>query len=541
VPLAKDPALAIIQVQNEDSLLFWTSQAIKGKQLELLRTKFAEWATRKYGSIDAALRAWDNDRMPEDNPTRGVLGVHIVWEMTQPRGGGRDKRLSDQLEFLTGLMADFNREIARYLRDDLGCQQLVNAGNWRTADTVRLNDAERVSYTANEVLAVNFYYSPTHVGPDQGWRIGPGDRFENASALPRPRELPLNLKQVVGHPMLVTESHWVPPLGYQSEGPFLVAAYQSLAGLDGFYWFATGEAEWSNQDRAPWDSASRAKWAIGTPMIQGQFPAAAFLYRKGLVRQGTPAVVEHRTAADVWGRKPPLIAEDAAYDPNRDQGDTKARSAGATRDGVDPLAFLVGPVEVVYDSDAGKTKRIDLKPFIDRDRKIVRSDTGELAWDYGRGVCTLDAPGAQGASGFLKAVGPITLKDVTIRPDNDYATVLVVALDGQPLKSSRKVLVQVGTRARPTGWVDRAAEFAVNDGKETRSGFEVVDTGRMPWAVADTRIALEVRNPSLRAATLLDLNGNARGSIPVTAATGASGGLSVSLPRDTMYAVLTAP
>ncbi len=30
IPLAQDPALAIIQIQNEDSLLFWTSQGIKG-------------------------------------------------------------------------------------------------------------------------------------------------------------------------------------------------------------------------------------------------------------------------------------------------------------------------------------------------------------------------------------------------------------------------------------------------------------------------------------------------------------------------------
>jgi hypothetical protein len=539
VPLAKDPALAIIQVQNEDSLLFWTSQAIKGKQLELLGARFADWAKKKYGSIDAALLAWDGDRMPEDDPSRDVLGVHIVWEMTQPRAGGRNKRLSDQLEFLTRLMFDFNREIARYLRDDLGCKQLINAGNWRTADTVRLNDAERMSYTANEVLAVNFYYSPTHVGPDQGWRIGAGDRFEDASVLLRPRELPLNLKQVVGHPMLITESHWVPPLGYQSEGPFLVAAYQSLTGLDGFYWFATGEAEWSNQDRSPWDSASRAKWNIGTPEVQGQFPAAAFLYRKGLVREGAPALVEHRSADDVWGRKPPLIAEDAAYDPNRDLGDTKART-GAIRDGIDPLAFLVGPVQVVYGSDASKTRRADIKTFIDREKKIVRSNTGELTWDHGRGVCTLDAPGAQGASGFLKAIGPITLRDVTIRPGNDYATVLVVALDGQPLRSSRKVLVQVGTRARPTGWAQRETEFTVNDGKETRSGFEVVDTGRMPWAIDDTRIALEVRNPLLRVATLLDLNGNKRGTIPAAPAT-ASGAFAVALPRDAMYAILSVP
>jgi hypothetical protein len=80
----------------------------------------------------------------------------------------------------------------------------------------------------------------------------------------------------------------------------------------------------------------------------------------------------------------------------------------------------------------------------------------------------------------------------------------------------------------------------VNDGKETRSGFEVVDTGRMPWAIDDTRIALEVRNPLLRVATLLDLNGNKRGTIPAAPAT-ASGAFAVALPRDAMYAILSVP
>ena len=52
----------MIQLQNEDSLLFWTVQTIKGKQLELLGKQFGDWAKQKYGSIEAALRAWGGGR-----------------------------------------------------------------------------------------------------------------------------------------------------------------------------------------------------------------------------------------------------------------------------------------------------------------------------------------------------------------------------------------------------------------------------------------------------------------------------------------------
>ena len=60
--------------------------------------------------------------------------------------------MNDQLEFYTELMRKFNQDMERYLREELGCRQLINAGNWRTVDPVLVCDAERYSYTANEVI-----------------------------------------------------------------------------------------------------------------------------------------------------------------------------------------------------------------------------------------------------------------------------------------------------------------------------------------------------------------------------------------------------
>ncbi len=430
-------------------------------------------------------------------------------------------------------MYRFNAEIARYLREELGCKQLINAGNWRTVDAIRLNDVERWSYTANEVLAVNSYFSPVHLGPNRNWRIDPGDRFQNQSALVNPRALPLAIKQVIGYPIVVTETQWQPPAGFQSEAPFLVAAYQSLTGVDAAFWYTTVEFEWSNRDVAEWDSASRQKYATAVPMMLGQFPAAALLFRRGDVSLGQPVVVEHRSLEQLWERVPPIIAEDARYDPNRDLGDTAKQSNLAH--GVDPLAFLVGPVQVVYGSDPAKTTAADLGRYIDSEKKVIRSNTGQLAWDYGRGVCTLDAPRAQGVTGFLRPVSPITLSDVTIRSENPYATVLVVALDDQPLAKSRRVLVQVGTRQRPTAWRDHAVTFTVDNGRETINGRQIDSTGTMPWIIAATEVTIQVRNAGLTSATLLDINGNARAKVPLRRAGAA---IEVELPQDAMYVVL---
>ena len=199
-------------------------------------------------------------------------------------------------------MHRFNAETARYLREELHCKTLINASNWKTVNDIRLNDAERWSYTANEVMAVNRYYEPIHMGPDKAWRINKGDRFHNESVLLNPRALPLNIKQTVGYPMMITETAWPQPLGYQSEAPFLAAAYQSLNGVDAVFWVGAKELEWSNQDRNAFDADSQQKWIIATPMILGQFPAAALMYRRGDVALGQPVVVEHRSDKEVWER-----------------------------------------------------------------------------------------------------------------------------------------------------------------------------------------------------------------------------------------------
>jgi hypothetical protein len=258
------------------------------------------------------------------------------------------------------------------------------------------------------------------------------------------------------------------------------------------------------------------------------------MYRRGDLAVGQPVVIEHRSDKELWERVPPIIVEDPKYDPARDLRDRAKQPHLASA--LDPLAFLVGPVQVVYGSDPAKTTVTDPSRFIDRERKVVRSNTGQIAWDYGRGYCTIDAPKAQGATGFLKSMGPIKLSDVTIHSENAYATIIVIALDDKPLAESGQVLVQVGTRHRPTGWADHAVTFQT-PAKETIRGRQIDSTGKMPWVVQVTMATIEVRNSSLKSATLLDLNGNARSKVPVRAQQGT---IAVELPSDAMYVVLSA-
>ncbi len=343
--------------------------------------------------------------------------------------------------------------------------------------------------------------------------------------LTSPQQIPTSMKQPVGHPMILTEVLWCPPNLYQSEAALLVATQQALSGLGAACWFCNGV-------EPDWQQDPRTKWTYSTPMQIGQFPAAAILYRQGLVRQGEPAVTEHRSLQDLWECKLPLIGEEPGWDPNRNQGNMPRSPNIKTV--VDPLAYWVGPVREVYGSDPAKSTAVDLSKYIDRQKKTVRSITDELELDYGRGIYRVNAPAAQAACGFLGDAGLQRLADVTIDCRNRYASIVVVPLDGQPIGKSGKLLVQAGTLARPTGW--RVMPFRARiDGKQGDC-FRILDNGKMPFQVENLQATVTIANPRLSKATLLDINGMAT-QTPVELKHSGSKA-TVVLPANTIYLVL---
>lgn len=521
ISLADDPTVALFQIQNEDSLLFWTESSIGGEQRNQLAKHFGEWLTRKYGSLDNAAKAWGGPtRIKGDDFGRSIVMPQHIWNLTQSQEGAISARLNDQLQFYTLLMYDFNTEISRFLKEEIGYKGLINAGNWRTADSAKLFDAERYAYSANDVIGVNRYYNGgQHLNPTEkhkaGYLINEGDTFSGESALKRPWNFPLALRQVHGYPMIISESAWVPPLRYQSEGPFLVAAYGALTGFDIFYWFSTDDVGFG---------PPMGKWQLSTPAQLGMFPAAALMFRRDYIKQGKPALVEHRDLNDIWARKSPLLPEESGFDPNRDTRIPATGAEAAAHGRLTPLAYPAGGVEVAF--TVGNTELADLTTLIDNRKKTVSSVTGELSWNYGEGICTLNAPKAKGVTGDLSAAGSVQLGELTINGRNNYATVLAVAVDDQSLSNSQQILLQIGTAARPYGWKTTPA------GDNSK---QIVDRGSSPWNIEDADIDLQLANISLSTATQLDANGIAVKDLAIERT---ANGLKLKLPPDAMYVLL---
>jgi hypothetical protein len=108
-------------------------------------------------------------------------------------------------------------------------------------------------------------------------------------------------------------------------------------------------------------------------------------------------------------------------------------------------------------------------------------------------------------------------------------------MDDQPIATSGRLLVQVVTVCRPTGWAQKPATFKSEDGKQTFQGFEVVNTGKMPYQLAVGNGTMQIRNSRVKKALVLDGAGFLRQTVPLSRA---DGKVSLAVPKDALYVIL---
>lgn len=544
LPIAKDPTVAVLQVHNEDSLLFWTSQRIPEPHWKLLSEHFSEWLTEKYGSTAKAWEAWGDGpkgKSPFDDPENGMIGVLRIFDLTRdPNSPAHKKRLDDTTRFLGEYQRDFYESMGNYLRDELGCEQLLNATNWRTANDDRLKALERYTYHALDIESENEYVGSDyqHQGENDHYRVDPGHYLVNESVLPKPFELSTNYKMEEGKAFIVTETAWKNPNRYQSEGPFLVAAYQSLNGLDAICWFSCQSPRYTTDPRKDFwrvgDEMAIHKWEHCYPAMMAGFPANALLFRKGYLTQAEPIVREVRSLESVFEREIPRVTDNEVHG---DQRDAPPMRPGwePEDDEVNPVVFQIGRVVSVLGGDPEETEVGSIDEYFDPEAGTIASSTGELLWNYRKQICTMDAPRAQGVTGFLADNGgTFELSDVIIESGNDYATVNVVPLDDRPLSESEWVLVQVVTVNRMTGYDTEAATFEVGRGDSAYEveGEQIARIGSPPIRLANSDVSVRFpTNPELTTATALDVNGYPRETVA------ADDGV-FRVPSDAIYLVV---
>lgn len=84
----------------------------------------------------------------------------------------------------------------------------------------------------------------------------------------------------------------------------------------------------------------------------------------------------------------------------------------------------------------------------------------------------------------------------------------ILKIDAQTITASEKILVQIGTVYRPTGWKESPSKVKIQDIEY--DGFLIENTGKMPWSGAEANVVLNFKKSKVKSAHVLDINGYSR-------------------------------
>jgi hypothetical protein len=524
IPLGQDPAVAMLEIQNEDSHFFYTfnKKNAPPARWEILKGLYGQWLTSKYTSIDMALGAWQTKAIEGDDPRAGKMELLNAWHMSAAglkSAPANRRRIADQTAFLTANMREFYTQAIDYFRDTCRYRGLVSCGNWHTADAQTLDSLERYCYTAGDVIDRHGYFDHNHQGESASYSVRTGHSFTSQSALHLRHNSPLPYVETAGFPNIITEIGWPMPNMYRAESAFLCASYGSLLGMDGIFHFSVGSSSWNQ---------SVGKFILNNPVALGSYFATALIYRSQYLREAPPVVTENLRLEDLLDMKGSAAFVRPALDQFR-AAQVTGNTATSLSQSIDPMAFYVGRVVRHFEGQPDQSRIENLAPYIDRDAKTIASITGELYWDYGQGVVTMNAPKAQGAAGFLGRHGQIDLNDLSIDMKNDYGTVTVVPLDNKPLAQSETILIQCMTVDQLYGWQTSRADGL---------GGTITHVGTAPWGMESYEVSVTFKGSNTASPTVIPCDENGYATDTSTRVTHSSGQWTLHINPSSAYTIV---
>ncbi len=193
MPLAKDPAVAAVELIDEDSLFFWTFNPERGNlkaRMPILEKLFGDWLKQKYGSLEKAVGRLGAGQVSEGRRLRRRPRGHVQRRQPDRRGLGHGR---PQREARRGPGSLHDRDHAQLVRRHeemdargAGYDGLVVASNWKTADERVLGPLDQWTNLADDVTARNTYVSVGAKGPRAGYRIEPGQTYHDTCVMKRP-------------------------------------------------------------------------------------------------------------------------------------------------------------------------------------------------------------------------------------------------------------------------------------------------------------------------------------------------------------------
>ena len=487
---ADDPALAIVEMQNEDSVFFWNPLGglADGKKWpnhkKLLGRAWCAWAKIKYGSDDAVRKAWGKF---DEHLDGGELKIHSPWELgegnLQGSLAGQPQRAAEYTRFLAEMQRGFFTTCEKLIRDT-GFKGVTMTTAWDAGARAQ----EAADIYCDTIGSMIDRHSYAGGGPGD-WRILEG-AVRNGSHLPKPGAYLFGLaqKQVDDKPFCVTEWTMSPATQCKLECAPIFAFYgMGLHGWDASFHFAQTGTRIG--DGWPHESS----FSTDTPHYIGQFPALAFAIAKGHIKESPDVSLRCLDDGQVFSGRDEL--KQKFWEGGRTIGEVK------TQNGTPAEAFAIGRTTVAFGES--KTELADFAKYWDESKRVIESATGELTWDYGNEVITVHARKTQAVIGKVMDK-TISLPGVTAGFKTPFVSVIFTPLDDAPLGASKHILVTALARDRQAG-----ASYSPD-------GSKLEKKGAPPLLLEPVQATLKFTGAKPSRVRALDHYGNVLREVPVS-------------------------
>ncbi|OHB64174.1 MAG: hypothetical protein A2Y77_11430 [Planctomycetes bacterium RBG_13_62_9] len=441
LPLAGDPVLALTEIINEDSLLYLGMgagfSANSDYYKRMLQDEFNEWLVAQYETREALAKAWQpkdgtgHGLEPQEDPAKKnvAFSYHCSGDPAARRNPAWSRRRNlDMYAFLYDTQGRYYDRMYKYLRE-IGVRCPIAGSNHWISDVADLHLNARLDY-----LDRHEYYAHPHGNYNyvQGQSISPATPMVKADSLGTIGGLAA--RRVYGLPYTVSEWHNCLPNPYRAEGPVFMAAYACLQD-----WHPMQYAYLAFIDYEP--KIINSFMVFFDPAHMNVLPASALMFHRRDIEEAPTGYFERVSTGDLM---------DPAFSPRRN-----ARIA------------LLGKYGLAFDTAEGEPAPANtdlLEQASDATRRAYQSVTGQIHWDLRQGLLKIDSPRTQAVVGFTENQ-PIVLTDTIIAVENDFAVVVVSALDGESIQQAKRLLVSTSARAQWTGM-----EFDERRGVITKSG-----------------------------------------------------------------------
>jgi hypothetical protein len=496
-----DPALAIVEARNEDSVFFHNPLGdgfARGQSYPLhgarLKAMWQQWVKDRYNTDGALAAAWGaglktttilngdgSVRSRPDSVNESNMYIYAAWEM-QADGPNWNKtaerkRMGDFIRFLAEMQRATYSTYQQRLRD-IGYKAVTVSTAWDAGGPAASAANLWTDDVADAIDRHNYFG-----GGEGGHGITTGS-VNNDTHMNKPGRgiLSSGLWQVEDKPFIMTEWTQKPPNQWKAEIAPLFAFYgMGLQGWDASYHFAASRTYMGSG----WPGMS--SYVTCTPHYLGQFPALAFAIYNRHFDEGDIVSARRLSTDEVFAGIDKLDQEYGVV--GYDEHELLAHGDTAVE------ALAAGRVTLKVADNQQPSHLADLSPYWQHRSSVVQSNTGQLTWNYASRVVTVHSEKTQGVIGFA-AGGTYDLPGVTVRNvETPFISLLLTPLDDRPLIRSEHILVTAMAQDKQYGALYNA------------DGTQLIEAGGPPLLLEPVQATLTFKGAPLTSVRVADVYG----------------------------------